>query len=178
MKLLPDRTFGNPSRSGSGQYLGSWRLCCTRLVTGWLHREAFTYSTAWLLCTTQQTTMSLIRATAYLHFYKRTYVKQDDINDQNPCCIGSGRPLKTMRSTTTTCSPWRDQERERIAYAIPVNSIKNVENMQRMNAFFSDSMGMRYRAPREDITYTSNWPGDDLVGNHQPASTFSGQCSA
>ena len=61
----------------------------------------------------------------------------------------------------------KDQERERIAYAIPVNSIKNVENMQRMNAFFFwTAWACVTERPCKDITYTSNWPGDDLVGNH------------
>ena len=61
----------------------------------------------------------------------------------------------------------KDQERERIAYAIPVNSIKNVENMQRMNAFFFwTAWACVTERPGKDITYTSNWPGDDLVGNH------------
>jgi len=61
----------------------------------------------------------------------------------------------------------KDQERERIAYAIPVNLIKNVENMQRMNAFFFwTAWACVTERPGKDITYTSNWPGDDLVGNH------------
>ncbi|HNS29452.1 MAG TPA: nitric-oxide reductase large subunit [Tenuifilaceae bacterium] len=61
----------------------------------------------------------------------------------------------------------KEQERERIAYAIPVNSIKNAENMQRMNAFFFwTAWACVTERPGKDITYTSNWPGDDLVGNH------------
>ena len=61
----------------------------------------------------------------------------------------------------------KEQERERIAYAIPVNSIKNAENMQRMNAFFFwTAWACVTERPCKDITYTSNWPGDDLVGNH------------
>lgn len=64
----------------------------------------------------------------------------------------------------------KEQERERIAYAIPVNSIKDAENMQRMNAFFFwTAWACVTERPGKDITYTSNWPGDDLVGNHPPS---------
>ncbi len=60
-----------------------------------------------------------------------------------------------------------DQEKERLAYAIPVNSIKDEVNMQKMNAFFFwTAWACVTERPGKDITYTSNWPGDDLVGNH------------
>lgn len=39
--------------------------------------------------------------------------------------------------------------------------------MQRMNAFFFwTAWACVTERPGKDITYTSNWPGDDLVGNH------------
>ncbi len=61
----------------------------------------------------------------------------------------------------------KDLEKTRNAYAIPANTIKNDKNMHLMNAFFFwASWACVTERPGKDITYTSNWPGDDLVGNH------------
>ena len=61
----------------------------------------------------------------------------------------------------------KDREKERLAYAIPLNTIKDDASMQKMNAFFFwTSWACVTERPGKDITYTSNWPGDDLVGNH------------
>jgi len=61
----------------------------------------------------------------------------------------------------------KEQEKERIAYAIPANTIKDEVSMQKMNAFFFwASWACVTERPNNDITYTSNWPGDELVGNH------------
>jgi len=61
----------------------------------------------------------------------------------------------------------KELAKERLAYAIPENTIKNDESMQKMNAFFFwTSWACVTERPGKDITYTSNWPGDDLVGNH------------
>ena len=61
----------------------------------------------------------------------------------------------------------KEQEKERLAYAIPANTIKDDASMQKMNAFFFwASWACVTERPNADITYTSNWPGDDLVGNH------------
>ncbi len=61
----------------------------------------------------------------------------------------------------------KDLEKTRNAYAIPANTIKNDKNMHLMNAFFFwASWACVTERPGKDITYTSNWPGDELVGNH------------
>jgi nitric oxide reductase subunit B len=55
----------------------------------------------------------------------------------------------------------------RNAYAIPENAIKDGSKMQLMNAFFFwAAWACVTERPGKDITYTSNWPGDELVGNH------------
>lgn len=54
----------------------------------------------------------------------------------------------------------------RKAYAIPMNTIKNDERMSKMNTFFFwTSWACVTERPGKDISYTSNWPGDELVGN-------------
>lgn len=54
----------------------------------------------------------------------------------------------------------------RKAYAIPVNAIKDETRMSKMTYFFFwASWACVTERPGKDISYTNNWPGDDLVGN-------------
>ena len=56
-------------------------------------------------------------------------------------------------------------------YAIPPNTIKDSSHMAKMNAFFFwTSWSCVTNRPGNDITYTNNWPSDDLVGNHATSS--------
>jgi len=57
-------------------------------------------------------------------------------------------------------------DKERISYAIPVNSIKDSARMQNMNAFFFwAAWACITKRPGSEITYTSNWPPDQVIGN-------------
>ncbi|MGV8113081.1 MAG: nitric-oxide reductase large subunit [Lentimicrobium sp.] len=59
-----------------------------------------------------------------------------------------------------------DYHQLRNDYAIPVNSIKDPERMYKMNAFFFwASWACVTERPGEAITYTHNWPPDEIVGN-------------
>jgi nitric oxide reductase subunit B len=54
----------------------------------------------------------------------------------------------------------------RDAYAIPANTIKSDDRMQRMNAFFFwTSWTCVTERPASEISYTNNWPPEKLVGN-------------
>ncbi|HPR59903.1 MAG TPA: nitric-oxide reductase large subunit, partial [Prolixibacteraceae bacterium] len=54
----------------------------------------------------------------------------------------------------------------REAYAIPSNSIKSKERMELMNAFFFwATWATVTERPGQEITYTNNWPPENLVGN-------------
>jgi nitric oxide reductase subunit B len=56
--------------------------------------------------------------------------------------------------------------KERSAYAIPENLIKDPERMQLMNAFFFwTAWACATERPGSDITYTNNWPPDATIGN-------------
>jgi nitric oxide reductase subunit B len=60
--------------------------------------------------------------------------------------------------------PSRDTDRAN--YAIPPNTIKDQERMQSMNAFFFwAAWACVTNRPGSDLTYTSNWPPDQTVGN-------------
>ncbi len=59
----------------------------------------------------------------------------------------------------------------RDSYAIPKNTIKEQERMDKMNAFFAWSTWVCItNRPNDDVTYTNNWPHDGLVGNTPPSS--------
>src|SRR5680860_1894440 len=54
----------------------------------------------------------------------------------------------------------------RANYAIPKNSIKDQARMRQMSGFFFwATWACVTERPGSDITYTHNWPPEDLVGN-------------
>lgn len=54
----------------------------------------------------------------------------------------------------------------RDAFSIPENSLKNEERVKLLNAFFFwASWACVTERPGKDITYTNNWPAEELVGN-------------
>jgi nitric oxide reductase subunit B len=57
-------------------------------------------------------------------------------------------------------------DKERAAYAIPANIIKDRRRADLMNAFFFwAAWSCTTNRPGSDITYTSNWPPDQVIGN-------------
>lgn len=54
----------------------------------------------------------------------------------------------------------------REAYSIPANSLKDTERVRKLNAFFFwASWACVTERPGQDITYTNNWPAEELVAN-------------
>ena len=63
-----------------------------------------------------------------------------------------------------TDDPAMDAERE--VYSVPENSLKDPERVRQLNAFFFwISWACVTQRPGQDITYTNNWPAEELVGN-------------
>ncbi len=59
----------------------------------------------------------------------------------------------------------------RDAYSIPENSIKDPERVRMLNAFFFwISWACVTERPGQVITYTNNWPAEELVANHPTGS--------
>lgn len=55
----------------------------------------------------------------------------------------------------------------RDAYSVPENSLKDPERVRLLNAFFFwASWACITERPGKDITYTNNWPPDELIGNN------------
>lgn len=64
-----------------------------------------------------------------------------------------------------------DMDNVRNEYAIPKNSVKTAERMAKMNAFFSWSAWVCItNRPGDNVTYTNNWPHDEMIGNVPPPS--------
>lgn len=63
-------------------------------------------------------------------------------------------------------------EKTRDTYSIPANSLKDPERVRQLNAFFFwISWSCVTERPGETITYTNNWPPDELVAN-KPAGSL------
>lgn len=63
-----------------------------------------------------------------------------------------------------TNDPERNKERD--AYSIPENSLKDPERVRKLNAFFFwTAWSCVTERPGKDITYTNNWPAEELVAN-------------
>ncbi len=59
----------------------------------------------------------------------------------------------------------------RDAYSIPLNSLKDPERVRLLNAFFFwTSWTCTTNRPGQDITYTNNWPHEELVANKPTSS--------
>ena len=59
----------------------------------------------------------------------------------------------------------------RDAYSIPENSLKDSERVRLLNAFFFwISWACVTERPGEEVTYTNNWPSEELVNNHPSGS--------
>jgi nitric oxide reductase subunit B len=62
-------------------------------------------------------------------------------------------------------------EKLRDAYAIPDNALKSTERVRQLNAFFFwISWSCITERPDQKITYTNNWPADEMVGNKPTSS--------
>jgi nitric oxide reductase subunit B len=72
-------------------------------------------------------------------------------------------------SALFTDDPEMDELRD--AYAIPANSLKDPERVRMMNSFFFwTAWACVTERPGQEITYTNNWPPDDIVGNRPTGS--------
>jgi nitric oxide reductase subunit B len=61
--------------------------------------------------------------------------------------------------------------KDRDAYAIPENSLKDPERVRKLNAFFFwISWACVTQRPGQDISYTNNWPPEELVANEPTGS--------
>ena len=137
----------------------------------WLHREL-----VWILDSWSQESFNK---------------KYDDLNEENKAAL-KARLKEEIRTNTydletgdLVISPVRAEAIENVssyyvslfgndpnfkelrdAYAIRENTIKDQNKINQLTKFFFwTSWACATNRPGENITYTSNWPGEDLIGN-------------
>jgi nitric oxide reductase subunit B len=138
----------------------------------WLHREAL-FILNELAMITDSTTYDKVSAEkqAYLRSLLQKDLRTNTYNEATKTLTVSELRAKAIKANMVyyknLFTDDKNMEATRNAYAIPANTIKDMDRMYKMNAFFFwAAWACVTERPGKDITYTSNWPGDDLVGNH------------
>lgn len=138
----------------------------------WLHREAL-FILDELAMNSDSTTYNNVspEKQAYLRSLLQKDLRTNTYDETTKTVTVSELRAKAIKANMAyyknLFTDGKDLEATRNAYAIPLNTIKSPERMQKMNAFFFwAAWACVTERPGKDITYTSNWPGDDLVGNH------------
>ena len=143
----------------------------------WLHREAVfilnqwaeaDFGTAFDRLNDEQQAMLKTRLQKELR--TNTYNASTGVLTISPLRARAYAELSRYYSGLFMDDPSMDGLRD--AYSIPANSIKSEDRMVRMNAFFfwSTWATITHR-PNSEVTYTNNWPPDELVGN-KPGSSL------
>ncbi len=150
---------------GHGAYLApDW-------TADWLHRESIFILTTWAQREYQQTyeTLSSEKQAALerrlqLEVRKNTY---DPVNGSitiSPIRAEAIEFLNNYYMGLFMENPAMDELRT--GYAIPKNSIKDKVRMRQMSGFFFwATWACVTNRPGSNVSYTNNWPAEDLVGN-------------
>jgi nitric oxide reductase subunit B len=138
----------------------------------WLHREAL-FILNELAINTDSTTYDKVspEKQAYLRTLLQKDLRTNTYDEATKTVTISELRAKAIKANMeyykNLFTDGKELDATRNAYAIPLNTIKSPDRMQKMNAFFFwAAWACVTERPGKDITYTSNWPGDDLVGNH------------
>ena len=137
----------------------------------WLHRE-----TVWMLDSWSQKEFGSSfeeldnERKAMLTVRLRETLRENTYNAETGILVVSDMRAEAIRSNS---NHYRglfmddpSHQSERAAYAIPENTIRDQERMKYMNAFFFwAAWACTTNRPGSDITYTSNWPPDQTIGN-------------
>ncbi len=142
----------------------------------WLHREA-----TWLLDHWAQAEHAGSYASrheevkASLRQRLKTELRTNTYDPQTGDLTISADRAKAIRAVGTHYAKLFGADEElaelRDAYAIPPNRIKTAARQSKLNAFFFwASWVCSTNRPGGDITYTNNWPAEELIGNRPTGS--------
>lgn len=158
---------------GHGSYLApDWSA-------DWLHREALALVEYRSHANTAQHTSGTRVSAQELHeISARTEMRTNTYDTQTQrITISAGRAaaIKTVathyKQIFQGSSALGLEMREN--YALPLHSALNDEEYESLSAFFFwTAWAAVTNRPDDDISYTSNWPHDPLVGNEPPASLY------
>lgn len=136
----------------------------------WLHREALFVLNLWAQSEYQTKFDDLDEEKkAQLQARLTKSIRQNTLDSEGNITITKERAMaieevgKHYRSLFTNDPAFNDL---RDAYALPANVISDPENITALNRFFFwTSWAAVTMRPDEDVSYTNNWPPDNLVGN-------------
>lgn len=135
----------------------------------WLHREAET-----LLALRMQTPIAGLSQEQALALQKEALQKEMRTNSYDPATgtitVSDLRAQAVKRVENQYISLYEGSDPEslalRRAYAFPVHGLlRNAEAKQLSAFYFWTAWGATTNRPGKEITYTSNWPHEPLVGN-------------
>lgn len=155
---------------GHGAYLApDW-------TADWLHRESLYILNEWAEDEYNQSYESLssenqaaLERRLQIELRENTYNPEDGTITISPVRAEAIEFLNDYYKGLFMDNP--DLDELRAHYAIPPNSIKDENRMRQMSGFFFwATWACVTERPGSDITYTHNWPPEDLVGNQATGS--------
>ncbi|MEI6142996.1 MAG: nitric-oxide reductase large subunit [Mariniphaga sp.] len=137
----------------------------------WLHKEAVFMLNKFSL---QKDSMPYDKLNgelqAGLKIHLQNELRNNNYNTESKTLVVSDVRAEAIASNTSfygglfTNDPALAKLRD--AYSIPLNSLKDPERVRQLNAFFFwISWACVTQRPDQKITYTNNWPAEELVGN-------------
>jgi nitric oxide reductase subunit B len=138
----------------------------------WLHREAV-FMLDYLADTSFHKSFNEIPVEdqAMLKARMQAELRKNTWDPQSGRLVVSEFRAKAIKSTAEHYAAlfMNDPKLEKLRdnYAIPPNTIKDPERMAKMNAFFFwTAWACVTDRPQSEVSYTNNWPSEELVGNH------------
>ncbi len=142
----------------------------------WLHKEAIFILNALSLKTDSMPFEKLtderkaaLKVTLQKEIRKNTYDPDTKITSVSELRALAIADNSKYYAGLFTNDPTLDKARD--AYSIPANSLKDPERVRQLNAFFFwISWACVTERPGQEITYTNNWPAEELVANRPTGS--------
>ncbi|WP_207532384.1 nitric-oxide reductase large subunit [Desertivirga arenae] len=137
----------------------------------WIHREAVFILNVWSQKDFGKAYEQLddekkaqLRSRLQKEIRKNSFNEESSTLELSPVRAQAFVYLQKYYSSLFSDDPKFNKLRE--AYAIPQNSIKDPERLRKINTFFFwASWACVTNRPKEDVSYTHNWPSEPLVGN-------------
>ena len=142
----------------------------------WLHREATYMLNHWAkkdygmsYDSLNKENQAMLKTRLQEQLRKNNYDTENDQIVVSPLVAESFRAISKHYAGLFTDDPSLHDLRE--AYAIPANTLKDMTRVNELNTFFFwATWATSTDRPGSDITYTNNWPAEELIGNKPTSS--------
>ncbi len=145
----------------------------------WLHREAMAVLDIWAQSNAGTTSyqqlsaeqQASLRGRLQIRIRQNTYDADSQVitldHDRTAAILTVASHYQSLFGNDAATAELRE------AYAMKNNTVSNAEHRHALTAFFWwTSWAAVTERPGSAISYTSNWPGEPLVGNSPPSSTY------